>query len=253
MACACTYRDGAREDGGEDVCGAGFVGSTAFLFWYNKKMNTILVCGTKKNSLSTYVRVHFEALGDKVIQFGRSLPKEVDDQIQIDLTNPDSYKNLADIDAVNVVIFSQDTGTAFGNIEDLSCEDLGSFVSSKVVGSMLFTQFLLKQKAFKEPIKLIWTCGSYGSKPKDYMLYHTVNVAIRSFVDDLNKYYSDKIEGFYVVTPFMEKTGVGEKYNMYTGKEEKGADPQDTVSVIEKIVKGDFKPGVVVVEASNVK
>ena len=220
-------------------------------------MKTILAFGTKKTSYGRVIKDFFEKRGFKVCLLSRDKSSDnLTNTFVVDIAKPNTYKNILSVfNDIQTIIFSQDTGTAFGDFEKLTYEEIEQFINSKILGSILFVRFIMKELANhpNSKINLIWMCGSYELKPKDYMLYHTANIAIKSFVDELNKHYTDIIEAYYLVTPFMDKTTIGILYNKKHNKGDHGENPQILLPYFEKIISGNFKQGIVKVKSHFTK
>lgn len=213
-------------------------------------MKTILACGTKQKSLSKVIKKYFAKKGYKVYLFSRNAPLNKSGLLRLDLCYPTTFKNIPSLQNIDTIIFSQDSGTAFGNFNDLTYKEIHQFLDSKILGSILFSRFLLEQiKNSNQKIKLIWMCGTYGLKQKNYMLYHITNIAIKSFTEELNTHYSNLVEAYYLVTPFMNKTTVGRLYNQKLRKNEEGENPEKLLPYLDKIIQGKTKSGIVVLSS----
>jgi len=219
-------------------------------------METIIICGTKKNSLSKTFKTFLKEIGFIVRLFSRyATPAKSGGVFTLDLSNPNTFNNALPVHNINAVIFSQDSGTAFGNFDTLTYKQIDQFLNSKIHGSVLFSHFLLKKlKTVKQKkIKLIWICGTSGLKPKNYILYHVVNASIKSFIEELNIHYFDFVEAYYLVTPFIDKTTIGILYNRTLNKKEYGENPEILLSYLEEVLNNKIKPGMVIINSSFVK
>jgi short-subunit dehydrogenase len=219
-------------------------------------MKKIIICGTKKNSLSKIFKTFLKRKGFCVRLFSRNTTSTKSGRVFVlDLSKPNTFKNILPAHDISAIIFSQDSGTAFGDFDKLSYQNIQKFINSKILGSILFSRFLLEQQRIsgQGKIKLIWTCGTYDLKPKNYMLYYITNSAIKSFVEELNEHYSQFIEAYYIITPFMSKTTVGILYNRTLNKKEQGENPKKLFSYLEKIMNDEIIPGVIMLNSPFVK
>lgn len=210
-------------------------------------MKTALICGTKENSIGRVVAKKLHEEGWEVWLYGRSGLKKDSfgwHERKCDLMDEASILELfLEIKSLDFVLFSSDSGTAYGEITNLNPLDVKNFVDSKIITTILLVKNLLKKFS---KIKCGWCAGSLENKPNDLILYSIVNNGLMGFINEINNKYGDKIEAYYIPTPLVSPSTLGNKYLSFKPEYKKSTQKPDVVSqYVLNIVEGKYSPGII--------
>jgi len=216
---------------------------------------TALITGTKKKSIGRFIAKMLHNKGWDVWLYSRSAQK-IDHPFwherECDITDERSINTLLkQIPCVDLVMMLADTGTGHGSLENLSERGVKEFVDAKIIGSILLIKALLVKYAKQsKSIKVIWCAGKATKKPKHITFYSVINSGLASLVDQINDYYKETIEAYYLPTTLISPSTLGDKYIEKMGKKTKkfAQHPQTiankTLAVVdEKIIPGMIDMG----------
>lgn len=187
----------------------------------------------------------FGLSGDEIFLCSRSTEQCDIDNIhyrKCDLTKlVDIKKILNEVGKVDAILFSADTASVFGNFENFDYKDISSFLETKILGSILFIQELIKRQI---KIKVIFFCGKTGHKDRNYFLYSIVNASILAFVEELNILFPF-IRGFYLEVPLIVPSTIGSMYIDTFDKNASSFKPEILIPKIKNILEDKEKVGLV--------
>lgn len=233
-------------------------GKMGWAFFFTQKLprKTALITGTKEKSIGRFLAQHLHKNGWEIWLYSRKA-KKIDKSLwherKCDISNEKSIAKLLDeIKDINLVMMLADGGESHLMLENLSEDSIKTFINAKLIGSLLLTKALaLKFPKAKKPIQLAWCGGKISKKPKDLILYGMANAGLSSYVDELNVHYSEIFEAYYLPTPIISPSTIGDEYIMKMGPEFQkiSQNPKIISDTVNKIISGEFNPGMVEIEA----
>ncbi|MBM3261151.1 hypothetical protein FJY93_01895 [Candidatus Kaiserbacteria bacterium] len=205
-----------------------------------------IICGTKSMSMGRLIGRDLAQRNWQVWLYSRSAihyDKGNLHKRRIDVTDARQIESLfAECGDPTLAILSADTGNAFGLLPDIPAADVRSFVATKVLGSILFVQELLRRGACA---KVVFLGGRLDQKSKDCMLYGTVNHAIMGLIEETNRHYGSKLQGYYLETPVIWPSRIAHAYVRATGTPVDGQPPSVVWDTLLAIIEGKHMPGFV--------
>lgn len=208
---------------------------------------SVLLAGTKEKSLGKYFARRFQKIGWETWLYGRSAVNydNVKQHVRkCDITlESDADNLLLGIPSLDVVIHSADSGS-HGLIENLAVSQIREGIMSKIFGSVLLTKKILQRWPDRK-FKMIWLAGSPAKKPKDLLLYGPINSAILELVNELNLHYGNRIESYYLETPLVSPSSLGDEYiaSRNDGHALVSEKPESVFSNITFIIQGKYPAG----------
>lgn len=233
-------------------------GKMGWAFFFSQKIprKTALIAGTKEKSIGRFLAQHLHRNGWEIWLYSRHA-KKVDRSMwherKCDISDEKSIaKLLREIKNIDLVMMLADGGESHLIIEDLSEESIKTFINAKLIGSLLLTKALaIRFPKREKPIQLAWCGGKISQKPKDLILYGMANSGLASYVDELNAHYSEIFKAYYLPTPIISPSTIGDEYILKMGPEFQkiSQNPKIISDAVNKIIKGEFNPGIVEIEA----
>ena len=167
------------------------------------------------------------------------------------LKNLISYRPhpFAEIQSPDVIIFSADSG-GIGELKDISKDDIDNFINSKINGSLGLIKKILSKKHNKK-ITMIWLAGGMSQKPKELFLYYIINAALNCLVTALNYHYGDNINAYYLETPLVSPSTLGDAFILRYGENYKELSmiPEETAGRVVNILNNkSIFPGLISLE-----
>jgi len=148
-----------------------------------------------------------------------------------------------EIQTPDIIIFSADSGTGKGNLENISKEDIRKFIESKIIGSLNLLKMIL-DKDPERKIIAIWLSRSITSKPKHLILYSLVNAGLKSLVTELNTFYGNILNAYYLETPLVLPSTLGDSYiNKYGNTSKVAQRPEEVAKRAIELINKKVSPG----------
>lgn len=205
-----------------------------------------IICGTRENSIGRYIGVDLFKKGWEIFLYSRNDTSSNDGRFHIrhtDLTDHTQVARLIEeVGSTDLVVMSADAGGVFGNFETFDQSVVQDFLDSKLLGSIIFIQELIRKQL---QAKVVFLCGSSGPKDKSYMLYGVVNSAIASLVESLNTHYSETLKVYYLNIPVIANSTLAREYFEKTGTKIDEFPLSVLIRPIRGIVDGQITPGFV--------
>ncbi|MFA5993975.1 MAG: methyltransferase domain-containing protein [Parcubacteria group bacterium] len=229
----------------------------AFFFAQKLPRKTALIAGTKEKSIGRFLAEHLHKNGWEIWLYSRKA-KKIDKSLwherKCDISDEKSLaKLLTEIKNINLVMMLADGGESHLVLEELSEESIKTFINAKLIGSLLLTKALaLKFPKPQEPIQLAWCGGKISQKPKDLILYGIINSSLVSFMNELRDHYSEIFEAYYLPTPIVSPSTIGDAYIQKMGTEFQkiSQKPKIISDAVDKIINRKLNPGIVEIKAS---
>ena len=141
-----------------------------------------LIAGSNEKSIGRLIAEKLQNEGYSIWIYGRNAKKKDNNnwhERACDLTDNICLDRLfIEIkDIPDIIIFSADSGTGHGNLEDLQNEDVNKFIGSKIIGSLNLVKKVITNKP-KKKIVAIWLAGKSSNKPKNLILFSLINSAL---------------------------------------------------------------------------
>ncbi|MDD5251125.1 MAG: methyltransferase domain-containing protein [Patescibacteria group bacterium] len=228
---------------------AGKMGWGLFLSRKNPT-KTVLIAGTKRKSIGRYVGKELQRRGWDVWLYSRHA-KYVErpdwHERPCDITSDAQITRLLkEMPPVNLSLFMADTGGHF-LLEEMNEDNTRALLDAKLVGSVLLTKALLKKRPRGSKTKLVWCAGKTSGKNKRLMLYSVVNSGLASFVEALNEHRGDEVEAYYLMTPLISPSTLGDAYIAEVGSaaRRQAYHPSTIMKKIDTIIGGRVTTGIV--------
>jgi len=210
---------------------------------------TILLAGTKPKSIGRFIGQALHKQGWDVWLYSRHadrVEKNNWHERRCDISNERDVQHLlAEIPRVDVSVFLADAD-AHGVLEMLSENTVNDAIASKLTGSVILSKQLLAKKYVGEKIKMIWCAGKVSEKPKDIILYGMINAGLASFVSELNRHYSERLEAYYLPIGVVSSTTLGDGYIAANPELTKIAEPpEQIIGRIDDVIAGKALVGMV--------
>ncbi len=223
-----------------------------FFFTQKPLQKTALITGTKNKSIGRFVARHLHDSGWNIILYSRSAEK-IDTALwherKCDISKEKNIdKMLQEIENIDLVMMLADSGECHMPLEKLSEANIKSFLSSKLTGTFLLNKALLNKFPHKkEPIKIVWCAGKISKKTKDLILYSAVNSGVAAYIDELNSHYPNIFKAYYLPTPLILPSTLGEKYIKEFGSKHRklAQPPQIIVNKVLDIIDDKVQPGMI--------
>lgn len=251
-----TYRE--LRDRYENIAQSTKDGKMGWAFFFTQKLprKTALIAGTKDKSIGRFLAEHLHKNGWEIWLYSRKA-KKVDRSFwherRCDISNEKSLtKILNETKNIDLVMMLADGGESHLMLEELTEESIKTFINAKLIGSILLTKALaLKFPKPQKPIQLAWCGGKISQKPKDLILYGIANSSLASFVNELNRHYSEIFEAYYLPTPIISPSTIGDTYIKKMGMkfQKISQNPQIISNTVDKIIGGELDPGMLEIEA----
>jgi len=216
----------------------------------NNMNKRILLAGTRPNSIGRYIGKALYDQGWDVWLYSRHAEKIENERWHeraCDITSEDEIKRLLDeIPDLEVVMFLADTG-GHGALETLSESQVKGIIGSKLTGSALLCKALFADQTKGKNIKLIWCAGKLANKSNDLMAYAMVNAGLASFVDAVNEHNRGRFEAYYLPTPLISPSTLGDAFIKEKGATAKAASesPKTILDKVQNILQGRVPVGMV--------
>lgn len=215
-------------------------------------MKTALINGTKSNSTGRYIAEYLHSIGWEIWLYSRKsmkIDKERWHERSCDVLIPAQIKNLLkEINSLSLVLMFADSGNGYGELQNISEQNATEFINVKLTGSLLFLQGIM-EKGYKNKIKIGWSAGKLSAKPKHLILYSLVNPGIAGFVKEINLNYNDQFSAYYIPTPVIGTSPLGELYiSLEPYVKDYSQSPEFMVNIIKKIISNDISPGIIETE-----
>ncbi|OHA60149.1 MAG: hypothetical protein A2589_00520 [Candidatus Vogelbacteria bacterium RIFOXYD1_FULL_46_19] len=228
----------------------------AFITAHKGYTPKVLVAGTKKYSLGRTIGNQLKNAGWDVWLYSRSakiVSKKLWHERVCNINSASSVKTLLkETSDTHVIIFSADPGNGKGDLENLTVNGIKDLISTKLSGSLLLLNALLKNRPTHK-IKLIWLAGKPTAKHKHLINYSVSNSALLSLVSEINRHYQDIFEAYYLNTPLISPSTLGDAYINTYGQELKklSTPPKAVTEKVLDIINGKISPGLVNVNYGN--
>lgn len=215
------------------------------------KDNHAVLTGTQPNSISWTISAALMQEGWHTWLYGRNAEPKDDGLLHIrqcDVTNYSQITTLiGEIPQIHLAVQMADSGTAFGEIENLTSTDVRLFIETKITGSILLTQAILRKTLQqKGHTMLVWAAGKPTNKDKDIILFGPVNSALLELVNEINQHYKDILSAYYMVTGLIMPSTQGKRYLEKCHKKEENSDPPSVLSnTILGIIHNEIMPGMI--------
>src|SRR3989344_1128686 len=215
-----------------------------------------LIAGSNEKSIGRLIAEKLQNEGYSIWIYGRNAKKKDNNnwhERACDLTDNICLDRLfIEIkDIPDIIIFSADSGTGHGNLEDLQNEDVNKFIGSKIIGSLNLVKKVITNKP-KKKIVAIWLAGKSSNKPKNLILFSLINSALNSLVAELNIYYKNIIRAYYLETPLISPSTLGDEYILKYGINLGLARKPEIISEkVIKIINEKTQPGIISLTGSN--
>ena len=159
------------------------------------------------------------------------------------------FDNFSNLNLVMMLAESE----AHGFLEELDENKIKNFIDSKLTGSALLLKSILK-KSLKEKIKVVWCGGKLTKKPKDLMLYSMINSGLAAFVGELNDHYKDRLEAYYLPTPIISPSTIGDDYiqKVRLDLQSVAIHPKFILDNVIKIIEDNIEPGLIEVKEKTI-
>lgn len=206
-----------------------------------------LICGTRPDSIGRHIASRLLEQGWEVWLYSRSArPRDSAGlhERAVDISAASQIEALLDeIGSVSMVILAADTGTGFGNLEELSAAEVDGFMDAKLRGSVHLVRELMRRKM---EAKLIWLCGRPGPKPAEFVLYGPANSFLLTLAESVNL-IAKGLSAYYLETPVV-KSPISKAYETRMGTfpaDWEVYEADDLMPQIERIMNGTVPPGIV--------
>lgn len=222
----------------------------AMLVCQKPARKTALIAGTKTKSIGRFVAMALHKLGYEIWLYSRSAEK-IDKagwhERACDITSEKSIdKLLSEVKRVDITMMLADTEGGHGGLTELTEDGIKACVGAKLIGSALLSKMLIKRFSEQpEPMKFVWCAGKTGQKPMSLMLYGLINAGIASFVEELNRHYSQSVAAYYLPTGLISPSTIGDEFIKHNGLEMKkvAQPPTVIVSQVMSILEDKIAPG----------
>jgi len=222
------------------------------LFWAQKPhRKRALIAGTNPKSIGRYIAKELHSRGWEIWLYGRHskiINKPYWHERRCNIAKEkDIDRLLQEIPDVDLVLFLADTG-AHGPLEELEAKQIAPFIDAKMIGSLLLSKELIQRDAKRtEPMQFVWCAGKPVIKPKHLIAYSIVNSGLWGFVQELNAHYSNQLDAYYLPTPLISPSTLGDEYIKRVGKQSKKQSypPKIIADTVLQIVEKKHKPGMI--------
>ena len=207
-------------------------------------MKKALLCGTNEHSAGCILGKRLLGLGWEVFLYSRTGKPSDAGRLHIrkaDTTDGPSLNGLlSSIGEPDLVICAADSGGVFGEFADLRCARIKTFLDTKILGSVLMLQELIR---LHYRSKVIFLCGTKEKEAQDLLLYGVTNVAIMSLVEAVNTHFTATLQAYYLETPVLQDSPKEQEYREVTGNRLGGLPAGILMNSIVEITRGNVLLG----------
>jgi cyclopropane fatty-acyl-phospholipid synthase-like methyltransferase/short-subunit dehydrogenase len=222
----------------------------ALFFTQKPEKKTALIAGSKQKSIGRFLANKLHREGWEIWLYGRSANK-IDrpnwHERKCDISDENSVSKLfGEIKDLDLALMLADSGPAHGEIKELTQQGMKDSVNAKFIGSVLLTkEFERKFSKRKKPIKLVWCAGKPSKKSKNLIFYGIVNSGLDSYIESLNEHYNKIFQAYYLPTPLISPSTLGDKFIEEAGSDLKklAKSPEVIEKKLKLILDDKVKPG----------
>lgn len=203
-----------------NIASAVKTGKMAWGLFFAKKpaRQRVLLAGTNAKSIARFIGQQLWQNGWEVWLYGLHA-KKVDKKLWHErkcniASEQDVAKLLKEIPDLDLVLFSADS-SPHGVLEEMTEQKIKDGLASKLVGTALLTKALFKYAKRKQPMKLVCLAGKLNGKSKNLIMYTIINSGLAAYVDSINEHYKDMFQAYYIQTPLISPSTLGDKYIEY--------------------------------------